>query len=164
MTMEIRTSLVIGGTGMLKIATQWLASHSANTVLVARHASSFVPLQPGVVPINADWNDPSFTKILTAALDIVPPIDRALLWLHEPAPVLLWLLPLLRFTRVVLVLGSTDGQPEIPKDVNHIATVRLGSMPTTHGRRWLTHNEISVAAVEALKDGNSRIVGELRSQ
>ena len=40
-------------------------------------------------------------------------------------------------------------------------TLRLGSVRTRGGRRWLTHAEISGAAIAALQDGESRVVGEL---
>lgn len=42
-----------------------------------------------------------------------------------------------------------------------IVTVRLGSVATATGRRWLTHEEISAGAVAALADGRPRVVGEL---
>jgi hypothetical protein len=163
MRIENRASLIIGGTGMLWTASQWLASRSMKTVLVARHASSFARLEEGVMAVDADWNRRSFEKTLSTKLADASPIDRALLWIHDPDPVLSWLLPILSPARVVLILGSMDGKPEIPESAAHIATLRLGSFPTTQGRRWLTHEEISAAAIETLKDGKSRVVGELQS-
>jgi hypothetical protein len=44
-----------------------------------------------------------------------------------------------------------------------VTTVRLGSLATGGGgRRWLTHEEISLAAIAALIDGEPRVVGELK--
>ena len=151
-------ALVIGGTGMLAAATRWLAARSAGTVLVARRASAFD--MAGAAAVDADWSDPGFRPRVEAALDAAPSVGRALLWLHEPAPVLPWLLPRLAAARVVLVLGSLDGDPLVPATAGEVVTVRLGSIAVPGGRRWLTHAEISTAAVAALEDGRSRQVGE----
>ena len=145
---------------MLAGATRWLAARSEKTILVARRASSFTAM-PGVVAIDADWHSPSFAQEIEAALNQSAPVEAALLWPHEPDPVLPWLMPELPSARVVLVLGSMDGRPEIPDGETQIATVRLGSMRTAHGHRWLTHDEISAAAIASLEDGRSRIVGDL---
>jgi hypothetical protein len=157
---RFKTALVMGGTGMLAAATQWLLARSEKMLLVARHASLF-PFSPGLVPITADWKRASFESTVHAALDGSPPVDVALLWLHEPDPVLGWLLPMLPGARVVLVLGSIDGRPGVPGEAGRVAIVRLGSVGTRNGRRWLTHEEISSGAIASLKDGTNRIVGEL---
>jgi len=154
-------SLVIGGTGMLSRATHWLATRSSTTVLVARRASRFAPGDGRFSPVDADWSHPGFQADLLSVLQAMPPMSTALLWLHEPEPTLTWLLPQLRTARTVLVLGCLDGQPEAPKAGATFATVRLGSMPTATGRRWLTDGEICGGAIAALEDGRSRVVGEL---
>jgi hypothetical protein len=153
------TALVIGGTGMLAQATRWLVARSAMTLLVARCASRFAAGGGRVVPLDADWSDSGFRAAVERALGAAPPIHRALLWLHEPEPILPWLLPLLPDARVVLVLGLSHGQPALPRTAARIATVRLGSMPVEHGRRWLSHEEISAGAIAALQEGMSRTVG-----
>ncbi|MDQ0466349.1 hypothetical protein QO010_004142 [Caulobacter ginsengisoli] len=155
------SSLVIGGTGMLAQATRWLADRSTATLLVARRASGFAPGDRRFAPLDSDWTGPTFRDDLVGALSRTPRVDRALLWLHEPEPILAWLLPLLPQARVVLVLGSLDGQPQAP--AGSFISVRLGSQPTTGGGwRWLTDQEISQGAIAALTSGRSGIVGELR--
>jgi hypothetical protein len=158
---QSNVSLVVGGTGMLAAATHWLAQHSRTTLIVARHATSFSAGDSGFIPLDADWNSAHFCHILGSAIRAAQPVDRALLWLHEPAPVLPWLLPLLGQARTVLVLGSTDGLPKVFGSSTDVTTVRLGSMVVNNARRWLTHEEISAGAIEALRDGQSRIIGEL---
>jgi hypothetical protein len=154
-------SLIIGGTGMLAQATRWLADRSAAVLLAARHASRFAPADSRFVPLDTDWTGPAFRDDLTGALSAAPPVDRALLWLHQPEPILAWLLPLLPRARIVLVLGSLDGRPQAPSVP--LITVRLGSQPTADGgRRWLTDPEISQGAIAAFTSGRSQIVGELR--
>jgi len=154
-------SLVIGGTGMLTEATKWLAARSDQTLLVARRASSFAVPGDDIVRLDADWRSPSFERVVAEAVGRTPPIGAALLWLHEPDAILRWLLPIIPSARVVLVLGSVDGRPEVPDTAVKIATVRLGSVQTPSGRRWLTHDEISAGAVSSVEDGESRTVGDL---
>ena len=154
-------SLVIGGTGMLREATLWLARGSSTTVIVARRASAFWANGSRLLAVDADWNSPPFPSRVSAAITEAGPIATALLWLHEPEPVLEWLLPLIGSARVVLVLGSMAGQPRLPSMPPSVATVRLGSMPATHGWRWLTHEEISAGAIAALQDCRSRVIGQL---
>jgi hypothetical protein len=147
---------------MLAGATRWLADRSETTLLIARRASRFAPGDRRFVPLDADWTAAGFQADLEGALRAARPIDQALLWLHEPEPILPWLLPLLPEARVVLVLGSLDGQPEIPGAAAKLVTVRLGSKPTaTGGRRWLTDEEISEGAILALESDEAQVVGEL---
>ncbi|MBP1848319.1 hypothetical protein J2046_006610 [Rhizobium petrolearium] len=156
----VETALIIGGTGMLRGATLWLIARSRKTVLVSRRAGQF--RANGIVhAIDADWNDPRFSAKVRAAIEDGSEIANALLWIHDPEPVLAWLMPLLSKARVVLVLGSMDGSPELIESAGNVATVRLGGMPTASGRRWLTNAEISAGAIEALQTGKSGIVGEL---
>jgi hypothetical protein len=152
---------VIGGTGMLARATRWLADRSDITVVVARRASQFARGDERLVPIDADWNHPGFSADLRGHLDNLPSIGRTLAWLHEPERMLTQLLPVLSPAWIVLVLGSLDGRPDVPEASVRVATVRLGSMATAAGRRWLTDEEISAGAIAALKDGRSRVVGDL---
>ena len=153
-------SLVIGGTGMLAEATRWLAVRSARTLLVSRRADQFAPADKTITPLVTDWNGGDFHEVLSKALAKYEAIRRALLWLHEPEPILPWLLPLISDARVVVVLGSMDGNPQVPAFAD-LVTVRLGSIATAHGCRWLTHEEISNGAIQALTDGWPRIAGAL---
>ncbi|KAK9482801.1 hypothetical protein V1527DRAFT_492420 [Lipomyces starkeyi] len=160
-TTNLGTSLTIGGTGMLASATHWLAARSERTIVVAREASRFTCGDVRFVPVNADWTRPSFAPLIAEAIAKVGPIRQVLLWLHDPEALIPLLLPLLGTGRVVLVLGSRQSEPMTPPDIAPFTTVRLGSMKTTSGRRWLTDNEISEGAIAALQDGHSRIVGDL---
>lgn len=146
---------------MLAGATRWLAARSAVTLLAARRANHFAAGECRFLPLDVDWNSASFHSVVETAIRAAPPIETALLWLHDPAEVMPRLLPMLGTASVVLVLGCGDGRPDVPTTAARVAMVRLGSMPTATGRRWLTHAEISAGAIAALEDGQSRIVGEL---
>lgn len=154
-------SLVIGGTGMLAEATRWVARNYSPTLLVARRAARFAEGDPRFVPLDLDWREPDFVERIGKSMGALPPIGKALIWLHDPDLFLDRLLSLIPPGNTVLVLGSMDGQPSLQARVDGLATVRLGSKPTPHGRRWLTHEEISAGAVKALQDGQSTAVGDL---
>jgi hypothetical protein len=155
--MMFKASLSIGGTGMLAEASRWLAARSAQTVIVSRHAGAFAA-GPSAIAVTADWEDVDFRPAMEQALAATP-VEAALLWLHEPEPVLAWLLPLLCGARTVLVLGSTHGTPTIPAGMAGVAIVRLGRVGTKDKWRRLTHEEISAGVIAALQDGRSRNVG-----
>jgi len=156
-------ALVIGGTGMLAGATSAIVKWSDRTLLVARHATDVANGHPTITPVDADWNYAEFEGKVTEAIWRFPPIRRALIWLHNPQPILEWLMPLLDGALSVIVLGSLDSRPELPNPVaGDCVFVQLGSKSDSGRRRWLTHEEISEAALHALLDGKSRVVGDLR--
>lgn len=146
---------------MLAGASRWVADHYSPTLLISRHATSFAKDDERFVAHDIDWNRPKFVEDMKEAMATVPPIGRALLWIHQPGRLIEQLIPLLPVGNTVLVLGSMDGQPKLQSDIQGIVTVRLGSMATNHGRRWLTHDEICAGAIKALQDRQSLVVGEL---
>lgn len=155
-------SLVIGGTGMLGDATRWLASQSDHTILVARHASRFDTDDIHFIRLDLDWNSDAFRSGLENALNGKLPLSGALLWLHNPRPILSWLMPFLPIRQTVLVLGSQDGNPEVTELAKPLITLRLGSKAVANGgRRWLTDAEISGGAIRAFTAGHSQIVGDM---
>ena len=147
-----RASLSIGGTGMLAKASRWLAAHSTQCLIVSRQAQAFAAGVASSRALEADWQAPDFRRQVERHL---MPVEAALLWLHEPGPVLAWLLPRLAGARIVLVLGSA--QP-VPPGAG-VTIVRLGHIGTKDAWRWLTHDEISDGAIAALGDGVSRTIG-----
>lgn len=155
------SSLVIGGTGMLAEATRWMCRHHPPTLLVARRASAFAGGAPDLVALDLDWLRSDFAPRIAEAVGTPSRVVKALIWLHEPVRLLGRLSPLLPPAGTVIVLGSMGGRPAVPVGADHAAIVRLGSKPTPGGRRWLTHAEISAGAIAALRDGRSRIVGDL---
>jgi hypothetical protein len=121
------------------------------------HAGSFAA-RPSVIAVEADWGLADFRTQVERPLKGLP-LQAALLWLHDPEPVLEWLLPLLDAVRTVLVLGSTHGAPAIPGQAAGLTIVRLGRIGTKDKWRWLTDGEISQGAIAALRDGVSRDIG-----
>ena len=65
-------SLVLGGTGMLAEATQWLAARSERTLLVARGARQFAGGSDNITGLDADWNGPGYAEAIRAAAVVLP--------------------------------------------------------------------------------------------
>jgi hypothetical protein len=147
---------------MLARATHAVAAVSDCVLLVARNASSFSRSEGNLyLPLDLDWNATCFQGKLEMELEKQGNISRALLWLHQPPRILPWLLPRLANARVVLVLGSVHRDLTPQTLPTNVVTVRLGSKPTTSGRRWLTHAEISAGAIDAMEHGKAIFVGDV---
>ena len=147
---------------MLASATRSLAALSDRVLLVARHAGTFAHQEGSrYVPLEFDWDDAGFRQKLEDALARDAPIDRALLWLHQPVDILPWLLPLMANAAIVLVLGSMHGEVNSDALPRNVVPVWLGSKRTAEGRRWLTNEEISQGAIDALRSGRPTVVGEI---
>lgn len=157
------TALVLGGTGMLSGAVRHLLGSGQPVVSVARRTGALPP-HPRLVEVAADWAQPAR---LAAAVRAVEDrrFDTALLWVHtEYRPsVYAALAPLLsKRARVVEVNGSAGRGPAADRLARELLgtpdrqlhRVLLGSRPDgAGGRRWLTHAEISRAALAALGHG-----------
>jgi len=157
----MHNSLIMGGTGMLREASRWLIARSDSTLLVARGASRMDHGSETVSALDADWNRPDFEPRVRAALAESSEIHTALLWLHDPEPILTWLVPLLSAAQIVVVLGSMDGRPKQLRHLANMNFVQLGSVEEGGRRRWLTHAEICAGALSAINDKRSVVVGQL---
>lgn len=170
-------ALIVGGTGMLANATRFIRARSERVTLVARRASAAAAAL-GISPADAcplDWSNTSaFAAELSPRISAAPP-DLALLWIHDNGHhTLLWLLDQLKMRTVLIVhvLGSASGDPRGgDRELNvivtkppqiHYVTVVLGSKVLPGGaRRWLTDEEISTGAIEAIRVGRNVVVGEI---
>ncbi|RRD03742.1 hypothetical protein EII34_13140 [Arachnia propionica] len=162
--------LVLGGTGMLRPAVEQLLREGEQVVVVARHASRAVAGMPeGATAVDADWVRPAEygqrCRVAVAGREVC----SVILWVHQPHrdAVTMEIDPLLTdATRVVRLWGSASGDPRAKAMASHeprtgdLCDVYLGSS----GGEWLTHEQISQAAVTALR-GSSRelVVGDLRA-
>lgn len=170
-------SLIIGGTGMLAQATYHIAQHSAQTTLLARHASNFCrdSAISGTVAIDLDYNNiEDFTEKFLSSCPLQD-IDCALLWMHstgrkalhktlsaltDPQCQIYHLIGSSRKTAKTLEKDTELFRQEYPHlDYN---TIILGSKITdTNQRRWLTHQEISEGTLHAIQNRRSLIIGDI---
>ncbi len=167
-------ALLIGATGMLAGAARHFASEAGGAVMLARRASGFsfgdAALDTWRIGIDADWKD---SAAFGAALDEAGrhgPFALALAWLHGRDEAMRE-----RVTRLVAeggtlveVLGSAASRPGAFGD-ERLAAMRahpgvryrqvlLGFVVEDGGSRWLTHGEISKAAIAALAAEDTRTI------
>lgn len=175
---EFQHALIVGGTGMLRQASAFVAARARRVTLVARgavRAAAELGLgHDSALPL--DWrHSDAFGSALRQRSAALGPIDLALLWLHDDGQHALEALlrdlsraPVL----VVHVLGSADADPGAGNAairslaIRHgpisYVTVVLGSKPGVGGgRRWLTDAEISAGAIAAISTGRDVRVGDL---
>ena len=157
-------ALVIGGTGMLADATRWLASEGWEITLLARRPETLAQ-EIGAHPVLFDWGDPEAHQLLA---DLSGNFALVLIWLHDDAvhlarPAEDRLAP---GARVVRIHGALSADPTIhtrrepdPRPGLARQSVILGWHPGPDGERiWLSHDEISGGAIEALKNPEKRTV------
>ncbi len=165
------TVLVVGGTGMLAPAVRWLLDTGRTVVLVARRASAFERDAGDLVAIDTDWSDAHELAEAVRRSPLRRHVGAVLLWVHLPHrdPVAVALDAVLpRDAMVVRLWGTGSGQPRedarrAPQLAGRtVCETYLGSVSEPHGWRWLTHDEISTGALEALAgDAREQTIGEL---
>jgi hypothetical protein len=172
---KFKTALIIGGTGMLAEASAFLSERSVQSILIARHASSFAEKRTlkRTFPVDLDYRD---TDVFINTLTAQPQwntVDVVLLWMHDNGKSSTErLLELLQEKEclVIHVLGSGSGDPRLRPDIlakhrngsYRYCTVVLGAMEIPNGRRWLNDSEISNGVITALEKECDVTVGVVR--
>ena len=155
------TVLIVGGTGMLRLAVTTLVMSGRTVVLVARHASRFaasITSTSGcLLPVDANWQDAAVLAARVGAVETAKPIGAALLWVHHPhldqvTHELHCVLP--QGVELVRLRGTGGADVHVDAGTHsegrRIHEVLLGSVEEFGRRRWLSHEEISVGSLKAL--------------
>jgi hypothetical protein len=163
-----RHALVVGGTGMLAEAVRGLVARGWRVSVLARRATAFARREPGVIPLDCDYNDPSsFGSTLDRARDGAGPIALAVGWFHSLGPA-----SALAFRtgaktepgRFFHLLGSAVADPARPDRLEKAARsadgavnclyrqLMLGFVLEGEAARWLTNAEISAGVLRAIDD------------
>ena len=167
----MRKALLIGTTGMLAQAASEMAAGAGKTVLAARSASAFRFANPrldaGLRKIDADYARPSrFLGLLRPEA----PFDMALTWIRPQAEEMRNAIArmMAKDALLVEVMRSGASRPGAFADKRektmrlfpHIlyAQVILGFVIEDGKSRWLTHEEISAAAIKAVRSGDKRTI------
>lgn len=170
------TTLLIGTTGMLKAAAAHAVARSRKVILVSRHAEEFTfgsaTLDRKLVRVAQSYDDAA------AFLDAVAahaPYDLALTWIRPQAEIVRAALDgmIAPGGRLIEVFGSrsiltgADGAPSIAERRAQsmalqpgltYAQLILGFVVEATGSRWLTHDEISAAAIAQMERPVPRLV------
>ena len=172
--------LVVGGSGMLSGVVTALARQGRHVSAIARDPRRLAQLAEtadGITPLALDYRDAAAVEAaLLQARQDNGPIERAVCWFHTAAPAI----PLAVARHVEQVychmLGSAVADPSTPTTLDRwhasfaifprldYRIVVLGFVLEPGGpSRWLTHDEISAGASEALANGRPlTIVGTVK--
>lgn len=153
---QVKSALTLGATGMLRKATLWLAGHSCACHVAARSPGGDWPAN--VLPHPVNWRED-----LSALARLAPEI--ALIWHHRDGAAQVRRLEAALAENPCLILrveGSASLSPlrgPLTQSLGQavLARVVLGAK----GSRWLTHDEISAGAIEAMERREGLIVGDL---
>lgn len=173
-------ALLLGATGMLAAAARHAALRVDDCVLVSRHAGDFsfgdAALDAKLTRLSLSYEDEAaFLEALAAQ----GPFDLALTWIRPRAELLRAALDALIAPGGLLVevmgsrsiLTGSNGEPSIASlradalalqpDIAYAQLV-LGFMRENGTSRWLTHDEISAAAIAQIEVPQARrIAGTL---
>jgi hypothetical protein len=150
-------AVVVGGTGMLAPATRALRTRGHAVTCLARRNADF---GHGVTVEQVDYRDTGALRaVLTRASESRGPIELALCWIHTDAPEAPRIVAdaLAPGARLVQLFGTRVWPLDsVPLHVAY-RQVLLGD----EGGRWLTHDEISDGALEAIDaDRPVSVVGQ----
>lgn len=159
-------TLVIGGSGMLKAASKWLLEHRDEVILCGRHQARYADILTDNAHgtfVRHDFSSGEDWHRLAVYVQRRE-IDEILLWVHSAydALVLTFLdaLPKDKPCAIVWLRGSTSAPVPSLNHAHHtVYTVRLGWHRVQS--RWLSHDEISAAAITALSERRALQVGDV---
>jgi hypothetical protein len=167
--------LIVGGTGMLKTATLGLTKKDVIVSVIARSKTDLDQLRTEaeshgghIHPIVLDYSDYELLQHeVCKATELYGPVSLAIIWIHDYAEAAVELIAELVTNNTTPcqffhLRGSTDLE-KLTKTSEKYHTefaqntgilyreVILGSMQDSHhGKRWLTHDEISQGVLKAI--------------
>ena len=175
--MEIGHALVVGGTGMLRGATVYVAERAKTVFVVARRADKISA--DNLSPISLDYRDEdALSAELRNAVEQHGAFDLAVCWIHGTAPKAHEIIAEVlaesgTAVRYLDVLGSASADPSRENFGHELyfeqfetivyQSAVLGFVVENGWSRWLSHSEISNGVIEAIKkDGPQHIIGQVR--
>ena len=168
-------ALVLGGTGMLRDVSLWLANCMPTTV-VARNEHRLRALTGSHANLHGMAVDYRDTEQLTARLEAAQrtrgPFDLVVAWVHgDPGDVLDTVRKRIDAApdhewRLIHVMGSSTDRDAIRRRIDlgsrcTMHSTQLGFVLDGNGARWLTHTEISNGVIRCIETKRDVLVGRL---
>ncbi|QND45963.1 hypothetical protein HB780_09630 (plasmid) [Rhizobium lusitanum] len=172
---EFDASLLIGTTGMLTAAAEWVVGRSGRVILVSRNASSSTLCRyNNVEALDLDWRDPLPFVSTIVEMPRFESAQLAVIWIHgsgaEAAQRLLvalshrpCLIVQVRGSQALQDIGTRQDPPFEMRGRARLITVTLGAKWEAGRKRWLTWDEISAGVVTAINARESQVIGTLSS-
>ena len=169
-------ALIIGGSGMLKGTSIWLASQYDYVTVIGRSKKkmdSLINQCHNIKPLYLDYHDTTHLKFeIEEQVRKLGNPDLIVAWVHSTAPNALFTIinvvsKQLHNWRLVHILGSSSNLEMIKKNVLvpencTYSQVQLGFVRENNIARWLTNTEISFGVNKAISQKEANfIVGTL---
>jgi hypothetical protein len=173
-TVEFEHALIVGGTGMLEKASRYVSDRASHVTLVSRDADATRKRLglPRANYISADWTDPAIFLANVKPAFALHPVDLILLWMHRSGQnARLGLIDIARGSNchIVDVHGSGGANASnniaqrrlevLQADCRYNAVLLGAVYQGDEPSRWLTHDEISTAVIEAIVTRSDVVAG-----
>lgn len=157
-------ALIIGGSGMLKETSIWLASKYDYVTVIGRSKekmNSLINQWKNINPLYLDYHDTNHLKFaIDEQIRKLGQIDLIVAWVHSTAPdALLTIIHSMSKQQnnwdIVHILGSSSNLETIKKNISvpencTYSQVQLGFVRENNQTRWLTNTEISSGVINAI--------------
>ncbi|MDQ0352074.1 hypothetical protein J2R98_001908 [Alkalibacillus filiformis] len=170
--------LVVGGTGMLRDTTLWVAKQARYVSVIGRTEEKMEQVTRGQSNVNAILADYRYEEQLMSKLQeaqrLNGPFDLVIAWVHnvagkDPLSVIIKSVNNNKEWSLFHVTGSRANLEQIRDSIKvpshcRYSQVQLGFMidELSSRSRWLTHEEISKGVIDAINKQKDRyIIGQL---
>jgi len=157
-------ALIIGGSGMLKETSIWVAINYDYVTVIGRSKKkmdSLINQCNNINPLYLDYHNTSNLKLeIEEQIRKLGNVDLIVAWLHSTAPTALPTIINLvtkhpNNWRLVHILGSSSNLETIKKTLSvpencTYSQVQLGFVRDNNTSRWLTNTEISSGVIRAI--------------
>ncbi|KGR85525.1 short-chain dehydrogenase [Lysinibacillus odysseyi] len=169
-------ALIIGGSGMLKGTSIWLASRYDYVTVIGRSKKkmdSLINQCNNIKPLYLDYHDTNNLKVeIEEQIRKLGHIDLIVAWIHSTAPTALFTIINTVSKQhnnwsLVHILGSSSNLETIKKNISvpencSYSQVQLGFIRENNQARWLTNTEISFGVIKAISQKEANyIVGTI---
>lgn len=177
----MKHALVIGGSGMLSVATLWLAKEGYHVSVIGRnqerldHLKNQVLNPATITTLSLDYRQEDiFKDRIAMTIERNGPLELVVAWIHFPFKNGLETIAQVAGDgqpwRMVHVIGSRSNHQAVRAGLNLAETcsyqqVQLGFVLDGETSRWLKHEEISNGVIEAIaKDKQYQLIGVLEPE
>lgn len=167
-------ALIIGGTGMLTKATEYLSENYDTVSVICRNGKRISSNLKNINPLILDYSDYKLlSKSLHTSVEKFGDIDLVVSWIHSTAPLAPFIIAekLNSYNasfRFFDILGSAYASPanntierenKLRENKNLLyRKIILGFKIENNTSRWLTNDEISGGVIEAIKEDKEEII------
>ncbi|XEC96614.1 short-chain dehydrogenase [Paenibacillus tarimensis] len=173
----MKHALVVGGSGMLKKTSLWLADNSYIVSVIGRNIqklSKLSDMSKNIIPISVDYyNESLFRSEVNNSIARNGPYDLVIAWIHSNEKQIIDIIysEIRNISnkewRLFHVLGSNSNLEDTLREIDYIESceyhqVQLGFIIENYKSRWLTHDEISNGVINCINTNSKKyLVGTL---